>query len=151
MAQVVKNQPIMQECMHARDSGLIPGPGRSLGEGNGNPLQYSWGNSMDKEPGGLQSWGCKESDMIEELTFTCLLRNLYAGQEATVRNGHGTMDWFTVEKGICQGSTLPPCLFNFYTEHIMWNAGQEDSQTGVKIAGRNINKLRYSDDTILMA
>ena len=83
------------------------------------PTPVFLGNSMDEEPGGLQSWGCKESYMTEQLTFTCLLRNLYAGQEATVRNGHGMMDWFKVGKGICQGYTLSPYLFNFYTEYIM--------------------------------
>ena len=80
----------------------------------------------------------------------CLLRNLYAGQEATVRTGHGTADWFQIGKGICQGCILSPCLFNFYAEYIMRNAGLEEAQAGIKIAGRNINKLRYADDTIVM-
>ena len=83
--------------------------------------------------------------------LTCLLRNLYAGQEATVRTGHGTTDWFQIGKGVCQGCILPPCLFNFYAEHIMRNAGLEEAQAGIKIARRNINNLRYADDTTLMA
>jgi len=80
-----------------------------------------------------------------------LLRNLYAGQEATVRTGHGTMDWFKSEKGIYQGCILSPCLFNLYVEYIMQNAGLDEAQAGIKIAGRNINNLRYADDTTLMA
>ena len=83
--------------------------------------------------------------------LTCLLRNLYAGQEATVRTGHGTTDWFQVGKGVCQGSILSPCLFNLYAEYIMRNAGLEKTQAGIKIAGRNINNLRYADDTTLTA
>ena len=82
--------------------------------------------------------------------LTCLLRNLYAGQEATVRTGHGT-DWFQIGKGVHQGCILSPCLFNLYAEYIMRNAGLEEAQAGIKIAGRNINKLRYADDTTLMA
>ena len=81
----------------------------------------------------------------------CLLRNLYAGQEATVRTGHGTTDWFQIGKGVCQGCILSPCLFHFYAEYIMRNAGLEEAQAGIKIAGRNINKHRYADDTTLMA
>ena len=81
----------------------------------------------------------------------CLLRNLYAGQEATVRTGHGTTDWFQIGKGVRQGCILSSCLFNLYAEYIMRNAGLEEAQAGIKIAGRNINKLRYADDTILMA
>ena len=83
--------------------------------------------------------------------LTCFLRNLYAGQEATVRNRHGTMDWFQIGKGVCQGYILSPCLFNFYAEYIMRNAGMDEAQTVIKIAGRNINNLRYADDTTLMA
>ena len=83
--------------------------------------------------------------------LTCLLRNLYAGQEATVRTGHGTTDWFQTGKGVCQGGILSPCLFNFYAEYIMRNAGLEEAQAGIKIAGRNINNLRYADDTTLIA
>ena len=81
----------------------------------------------------------------------CLLRNLYAGQEATVRTGHGTTDWFQIVKGVHQGCILSPCLFNFYAEYIMRNAGLEEAQAGIKIAGRNINNLRYAYDTTLMA
>ena len=81
----------------------------------------------------------------------CLLRNLYAGQEATVRTGHGTTDWFQIGKGVCQGCILSPCLFNFYAEYIMRNAGLEEAQAGIKIARRNINNLRYADDTTLKA
>ena len=83
--------------------------------------------------------------------LTCLLRNLYAGQEATVRTGHGTTDWFQIGKGVRQGCILSPCLFNFYAEYILRNAGLEEAQAGIKIAGRNINNLRYADDTTLMA
>ena len=82
--------------------------------------------------------------------LTCLLRHLYAGQEATVRTGHGTTDWFQIGKGVRQGCVLSPCLFNFYAEYIMRNAGLEEAQAGIKIAGRNINNLRYADDTTLM-
>ena len=81
----------------------------------------------------------------------CLLRNLYAGQETTVRTGHGTTDWFHIGKGVHQGCILSPCLFNFYAEYIMRNAGLEETQAGIKIAGRNINNLRYADDNTLMA
>ena len=81
--------------------------------------------------------------------LTCLLRNLCAGQEATVRTGHRT-DWFQIGKGVCQSCILSPCLFNFYAEYIMRNAGLEEAQAGIKIAGRNINNLRYADDTTLM-
>ena len=83
--------------------------------------------------------------------LTCLLRNLYAGQEATVRTGHATTDWFQIGKGVCQGCILSPCLFTLYAEYIIRNAGLEETQAAIKIAGRNINKLRYTDDTILMA
>ena len=83
--------------------------------------------------------------------LTCLLRNLYAGQEATVRTGHGTTDWFHIGKGVRQGSILSPCLFNLYAELGLRNAGLEEAQAGIKTAGRNINNLRYSDDTTLMA
>ena len=83
--------------------------------------------------------------------LTCLLRNLHAGREATVRTGHGKTDWFQIGKGVCQGCILSPCLFNFYAEYIMRNAGLEETQAGIKIAGRNISNLRYTDDTTLMA
>ena len=83
--------------------------------------------------------------------LTCLLTNLYAGQEATVRTGHGTIDWFQIGKGVHQGCILSPCLFNFYAKYIMRNAGLEKAQAGIKIAETNINNLRYADDTTLMA
>ena len=83
--------------------------------------------------------------------LTCLLRNLYAGQEATVRTGHGPTDWFQIGKGVCQGCILSPCLFNFYAEYIMRNAGLEETQARIKIAGGNISHLRYADDTTPMA
>ena len=91
----------------------------------------------------------KEMGIPDHLTY--LLRNLYAGQEATVRTGHGTTDWFQIGKGVCQGCILSPCLFNFYAEYIMRNAGLEEAQAGIKIASRNINDLRYRDDSTLMA
>ena len=91
--------------------------------------------------------------ILEEMRIpdhlTCLLRNLYAGQEKTVRTGHGTTDWFQIGKGVCQGYILSPCLFNFYAEYIIRNAGLEEAQAGIKIAGRNINNLRYADDTLM--
>ena len=83
--------------------------------------------------------------------LTCLLRNLYAGQEATVRTRHGTTDWFHIGKGVRQGCILSPCLFNLYAEYIMQNARLNEAQAGIKIAGRNINNFRYADDTTLMA
>ena len=83
--------------------------------------------------------------------LTCLLRNLYAGQEATVRTRHGTTDWFQIGKGVCQGCILSPCLFNLYAEYIVRNTGLEEAQAGIRIAERNIKNLRYADDTTLMA
>ena len=83
--------------------------------------------------------------------LTCFLRNLYAGQETSVRIGHGTTDWFHIRKGVCQSCILSPCLFNLYAEYIMWNAGLEEAQAGITIARININNLRYADDTSLMA
>ena len=83
--------------------------------------------------------------------LTCLLRNLHSGQEATVRTGHGATDWFQLGKGVCQGCILSPCLFNLHAEYIMRNTGLEEAQTEIKIAGRNINNLRYADDTTLIA
>ena len=91
----------------------------------------------------------QEMGILDHLT--CLLRNLYAGQEATVITGHGTTDCFQIEKGICQGCILSPYLFNLYAEYVMGNAGLDEAQAGIKIAGRNINNLRYTDDTTLMA
>ena len=83
--------------------------------------------------------------------LTCLLRNLHAGQEATARTGYGRIDWFQIGKGVHQGCVLSPCLFNLYAEYIMRNAGLEEVQSGIKITGRNINNLRYADETTLMA
>ena len=83
--------------------------------------------------------------------ITCLLRNLYAGQETTVRTRHGTTDWFQIGKEVCQGCILSPCLFNLYAEYIMRNAGPDEAQAGIKISGRNVNNLRYADDTTLMS
>ena len=83
--------------------------------------------------------------------LTCLLRNLYAGQEATVRTGHGAMDWFQIGKGVCQGCILSPCLFNLYAEYIMRNAGLDEAQARIKTAWRNISNFRYTDDTTFMA
>ena len=91
----------------------------------------------------------KEMDILDHLT--CLLRNMYAGQEATVRTRQGTKDWFQIGKGVCQGCILSPCLFNFYAEYIMQNARLDEAQASVKMAGRNINNFRYADDTTLMA
>ena len=90
----------------------------------------------------------KEMGIPDHLTY--LLRNLYAGDEATVRTGHGTTDLFQIGKGVCQGCILSPCLFNLYAEYIMRNAGLEEAQVGIKIAGRNFNNLRYADDTTLL-
>ena len=92
---------------------------------------------------------CERDGIPDHLTY--LLRNLYAGQEATVRTGHGTTDWFQIGKGVRQDCILSPCLFNFYAEYIMRNAGLEETQAGIKIAKRSINNLRYADDTTLMA
>ena len=94
-------------------------------------------------------WKIQEMGIPDHLT--CLLRNLYAGQEVTVRTGHGTTDWFQIGKGLCQGCILSPCLFNLYAEYIIRNAGLEEAQAGIKIAGRNINNHTYADDTTLMA
>ena len=92
--------------------------------------------------------------MLQEMGIrdhlTCLLRNLYAGQETIVRTGHGTTDWFQIGKGVCQGCILSPCLFNLHADYIMRNAGLKEAETGIKIARRNINNLRYADDTTLM-
>ena len=91
----------------------------------------------------------KEIEILDHLT--CLLRNLYAGQEATIRTGHGTTYWFQIGKGVCQGCVLSPCLFNLYAEYIMRNAGLDEAQAGIKVARRTVNNLRYADDTTLMA
>ena len=94
-------------------------------------------------------WKIQEMGIPDHLTW--LLRNLYAGQEATVRTGHGTTDWFQIGKGVSQGCLLSPCLFNLYAEYIMRNVGLDEAQAGIKIAWRNINNFRYADDTTLMA
>ena len=91
----------------------------------------------------------KEMGISDHLT--CLLRNLYAGQETTIRTGHGTRDWFQIGKGVCQGCILSPCSFNLYAEYIMRNAGLDEAEAGIKIVGGNTNNLRYADDTTLMA
>ena len=106
-------------------------------------------------PKPLTVWITTNWKILKELGIsdhvTCLLRNLYASQEATVRTGHGTTDWFQIGKGVCQGCILSPCFFNLYAEYIRRNAGLEEAQAGIKIARRNINNLTYADDTTLMA
>ena len=106
-------------------------------------------------PKPLTVWITTNWNILKEMGIpdhpTCLLRNLYAGQEATVRTRHGTTDWFQIEKGVHQGCILSPGLFNLYAEYIMRNARLDEEQAGIKIAGRNINNLRYADDTTLMA
>ena len=106
-------------------------------------------------PKPLTVWITTNWKILQEMRIpdhlTCLLRNLYAGQEATVRTRHGTMNWFKIEKGFHQGCILSPCLFNLYAEYIMRNAGLEEIQAGIKISRRNINNLRYADNTALMA
>ena len=106
-------------------------------------------------PEPLTVWITTNWKILQEMGIpdylTCLLRNLYAGQEATVRTSHGTMDWFQIRKGVHQGCILSPCLFNLYAEYIMRNTGLEEAQAGIKIARRNINNLRYADDTTLVA
>ena len=101
----------------------------------------------------LTMWITTNWKILQEMGIsdhlTCLLRNLYAGQEATVRTGHGKMDWFQIGKGVCQGCILSPCLVNLYAESIMLNTQLNEAQDGIKIAGRNINNLRYADDTTL--
>ena len=108
----------------------------------------AWRTPWIEAPGGLQKI-LREMGIPDHLT--CLLRNLYAGQEAIVKTGHETTDGFQIGKGVLQGCILSPCLFNFYAGYIMRNAGLEEAQAGVKIARRNINHLRYADDTTLMA
>ena len=98
----------------------------------------------------LKNWKILKETGIPDF-LTCLLRNLYGGQEATVRTGHGTTDWFQIRKGVRQGYVLSPYLFNLYAEYIMRNAGLEEAQSGIKTSGRNIKNLRYADDAILMA
>ena len=125
-----------------------------IGEGNGNQLQCSClENPRDRGGWWAAVYGVTQGrTRLKQLSMRwCLLRNLYAGQEATVRTGHGTTDWFQIGKGIHQGSILSPCLFNLYAQYIMRNARLEETPAGIKIARRNINNLRYADDTTLMA
>ena len=122
-----------ESAHNSEDLGLIPGLGRSPGEGKGR-------NNLWKIP--------KEMGKPDHLT--CFLRNLYAGQEAIVRTGHETTDWFQIGKGVHQGCILSPCLFNLYVEYIMRNTGLEEVQVGIKTAGRNISNLRYADNTTFM-
>ena len=152
-------------------SPLLTVPKPLTGEGNGNPLQYCClENPMDRgvwwatvhgvtksrtqlsirhKP--LTVWTTTNWKILKEMGIpghlTYLLRNLYAGQEAAVRTGHGITDWFQIRKGVHQGCILSPCLFNLYADYIMRNAGLEEAQAGIKIAGRNIKNLRYADDT----
>ena len=106
----------------------------------------------------VKTFGCVDHNKLWKILqemgiwdhLTCLLGNLYAGQEATVRTGHGTTDWFQIGKGVCQGCVLSPCLFNFDVEYIMWSARLDEAQAGIKIAGKNTNNLRYADNTTLM-
>ena len=106
-------------------------------------------------PKPLTVWTTTNWEILQEMGISdhliCLLRNVYAGQEATVRTGHGTTDWFQIGKGLCQGCKFSPCLFNLYAEYIMRNTGLEEAQAGIKVTRRNINHLRYADDTTLMA
>ena len=106
-------------------------------------------------PKALTWWITKNWKILQDMGIpdhlTCLLRNLYEGQEATVRTGHGTTDWFQIGKGVCQGCMFSPCLFNLHAEYIMRNAGLDEAKAGIRIAGRNINSLRYADDTTLIA
>ena len=106
-------------------------------------------------PKPLTVWITRNWEILKEMAIpnhlTCFLRNLYAGQEATVRSGHGTTDWFQIGKGVCQGCILSPCLFNLYAEYIMRNTELDETQAGIKTAGRNINNLSYADDSTLMA
>ena len=107
------------------------------------------GESRPQSVGFLVFMGWIIKEMVIPDQLTCLRRNLYAGQETTVRTGHGTMDWFKLGKGVCQGCILSPCLFNLYAEYIKQNARLDEAQAKIKIARRNINNLRYADDTTL--
>ena len=117
-----------------------------IGEGNSNPLQCS----CLENPRDGGAWWAPIYGVGHYWYLTCLLRNMYAGQEATVRTGHGTTDWFQIGKVVCQGCILSPCLFNLYAGYIMRNTELEEAQAGIKIARRNINNFRYADDTTLM-
>ena len=122
-------------------------------------IPWSWGKAFGRIYDYAKAFDCVDHNKLWKILqemgipdhLSCLLRNLYAGQEATVRTGHGTTDWFQIRKGICQGCILSPCLFNLHAEYIMGNARLVEAQAGIKIARTNINKLRYADDTTLMA
>ena len=115
------------------------------------PFQHKVPISNRSMPHGFAVNPHWEGFTLHSGVFGCLLRNLCAGQEATVRTGHGTTDWFQIGKGVCQGCILSPCLFHFYAEYITRDAGLGETQAGIKIARRNVNNLRYADDTTLMA
>ena len=140
-----------ESACNAGDLVSIPGSGRSTGEGIG--FSYfcftDYSKAFDCVDHNKLWKILKEMELPDHLT--CLLRNLHPGQEATVRTGHRTADWFHIRKGVHQGCILSPCVFNLYAEYIMRNAGLDEAQAGIKIAGRNINNLRYTDDTTLMA
>ena len=118
-------------------------------------VKWALGSIIMNKASGIKAFDCvghnKLWNILKEMGIpdylTCLLGNLYVGQEATIRTGHGTTDWFQIGKGVCQGCILSLCLFKLYAECIMWNAGLDEAQAGIKIAGRNINNLRYTDDT----
>ena len=141
-SDTVKEVKVIQSCQTLCDRMDCSLPGFSV-----------HGDSLGKNTG-LDSHFHKLQKILQQMgipdLMTCLLRNLYAGQEAAVRMGHGTTDWFQIGKGVRQG-WLSPCLFNFYAEYIMRNARPDEAQAGIKIAGTNINNLRYADDTTLMA
>ena len=120
-------------------------------------INYRGGNCKNTNSGKLNNMLLSNKEVTELILqemgipdhLSCLLRNLYAGQEATVRTGHGKTDWFQTGRGVCQGCILSPCLFNLYADYVMRNAGLDDAQAGIRVARRNINNLRYADDTIL--
>ena len=121
----------------------------------GESSRKTFASALLTRPKPLTVWITANWKILKEMGIpehlTCLLRNLYAGQEATVRTGHGTTDWFQIGKRVCQGCRLSPCLFHLYAEYIMRNSGVEETQAGIKIARRNINNHRYAEDTTLMA
>ena len=144
------------ELQHARPPCLSPTPKHPLDHGKSKRVpEKIYFCFIDY----AKAFDCVDHNKLWEILkdmgiphhLTCLLRNLYASQEATLRTGHRTADWFQIGKGVCQGCILSPCLFNLYAEYIMRNAGPEEAQAGIKIAGRNISNLRYADDTTLMA
>ena len=147
MAQLVKNMPAMPETW-VQSLGWEDTLEKGKATHSSIPASTSASLTMPKS---LTVWittNCGKKMGIPD-HLTCLLRNLYAGQEATVRTGHGT-DWFQIRKGVYQGCILSPWLFNLYAEYIMWNTGLDEAQGGIKIAGRNINNVRYADITTLM-